>query len=112
MTDLVQFVEFIVRALVDRPDAVKVTATESRDTIVVDVVVGPQDTGQVIGRRGHIANALRTLASNVGSKKGRNVHVAIADPLRPAPSNGRLRILRDSEQISLPKANTFGRPRR
>ena len=59
MRDLV---EFVVRALVDDPDAVDVEEIDEGDGTVLEVHVAEGDLGRVIGREGRVANAIRTLA--------------------------------------------------
>ena len=59
MRDLI---EFCVRALVSDPDAVRVEELETDEGIVLEVHVGDDDLGRVIGREGRVANAIRTLA--------------------------------------------------
>ena len=59
MRDLV---EFLVRALVADPDAVRVDELEEDDGIVLEVRVADDDLGRVIGREGRVANAIRTIA--------------------------------------------------
>ena len=59
MRDLI---EFVVRALVDEPDSVRVEEIEEDDGTVLEVHVADGDLGRVIGREGRVANAIRTLA--------------------------------------------------
>jgi uncharacterized protein len=59
MRDLV---EFLVRALVSDPDAVRVEEVDADDGTVLEVHVAPDDLGRVIGREGRVANAIRTIA--------------------------------------------------
>jgi predicted RNA-binding protein YlqC (UPF0109 family) len=59
MRDLV---EFLVRALVSDPDAVRVEEIEQDDGTVLEVHVADDDLGRVIGRDGRVANAIRTIA--------------------------------------------------
>jgi hypothetical protein len=59
MRDLV---EFVVRSLVEDPDAVRVTELEEDTGTVLEVHVADGDLGRVIGREGRVANAIRTLA--------------------------------------------------
>ena len=54
-------VEVIARALVDLPDAVRVTETDHRGVAVIELFVDPEDLGRVIGRQGRTVSALRTL---------------------------------------------------
>jgi hypothetical protein len=67
MRDLV---EFLVRALVDEPDAVRVEELDDNGDIVIEVRVGPDDLGRVIGREGRVANAIRTLAKAAATAQG------------------------------------------
>ncbi len=57
-----ELVEFCVRALVEDPDAVRVTELEGDAGTVIEVHVADDDLGRVIGRDGRVANAIRTLA--------------------------------------------------
>jgi hypothetical protein len=54
-------VEVIARALVDVPDAVRVTEADHRGVAVIELFVDPGDLGRVIGRQGRTVSALRTL---------------------------------------------------
>ena len=64
-----EVVEVIVRALVDDPDAVRVTETSRRNgTVYLSISVAPGDTGKVIGRQGRIANAIRAVANNIAAR--------------------------------------------
>jgi predicted RNA-binding protein YlqC (UPF0109 family) len=76
MRDLV---EFLVRALVDEPDAVKVEEFDEDGDLVLEVSVADDDLGRVIGRGGRIANAIRTVARAVGARDDRRVIVDILD---------------------------------
>jgi predicted RNA-binding protein YlqC (UPF0109 family) len=64
MRDLV---EFVVRALVEEPDAVRVEAIEDGGETVLEVHVADDDLGRVIGREGRVANAIRTIAKAAAS---------------------------------------------
>lgn len=65
-----ELVEYLVRSLVDDPDQVVVTAVDQGHTKVYRVEVAEGDLGQVIGRQGRIANALRTILSTVRTSDG------------------------------------------
>ena len=67
MRDLV---EFLVRALVDDPEAVRVEELEEGGDIVIEVRVAGDDLGRVIGREGRVANAIRTLAKAAATAQG------------------------------------------
>ncbi|HEY8536453.1 MAG TPA: KH domain-containing protein [Vicinamibacterales bacterium] len=73
-------VEVLARALVDAPDAVRVSETAHRGTTVVELTVAPGDTGKVIGRQGRIAEALRTLVAATAHKHGMRATLEIRDP--------------------------------
>lgn len=73
-------VEVLARALVDAPDAVKVTETSRRGVTVIELTVGAGDTGKVIGRQGRIADALRTLAAAAAHHHGARAILEIRDP--------------------------------
>ena len=59
MRDLV---EFLARALVEDPDSVQVEEVEENGDLVLEVTVGPDDLGRLIGKGGRVANAIRTIA--------------------------------------------------
>ena len=56
-----QLIEYVANALVDHPDELRLTETEEDGMIVYLLHVAPRDIGKVIGRRGRVARALRTL---------------------------------------------------
>ncbi len=70
-------VEFLVKELVDNPDAVEVSEIEGDDSTTYEVRVAPDDLGKVIGKQGRIANAIRTLVKAVAMKDKRKVYVEI-----------------------------------
>jgi len=76
MRDLV---EFLVRSLVDDPEAVEVEEFDEDGDLVLEVTVAEEDLGRVIGRGGRIANAIRTVARAVGARDDRRVIVDILD---------------------------------
>lgn len=81
-------VEFIVRALVDKPQAVELTATAAEGQTLYEVKVAPEDIGKVIGRDGRTVNALRTVLAAAASKSGEKVRLEIVDDKRRAVANG------------------------
>jgi hypothetical protein len=56
-----ELVEFLAKSLVDHPEAVKVNQAKSTDAIILELSVDPSDKGWVIGRRGRVANAMRSV---------------------------------------------------
>lgn len=71
--------EYLVRELVDDPDAVTVDAVGGRRGLTMEVGVGPGDMGRVIGRRGRMANAIRTVVRAAAAKDGTEVDVDFVD---------------------------------
>jgi hypothetical protein len=74
--DVRGLVEFLIKGLVDQPAAVVVRATERERMLFLEVRVAPDDVGKVIGRRGRIVGAIRTLAK-AAATGGRRVIVEI-----------------------------------
>ena len=75
-----ELLEYLARALVDDPDAVRVESFDEDDgSIVLELSVGEDDYGQIIGRGGRTANALRTVLKAAAVKEGRRVFVDIVD---------------------------------
>jgi predicted RNA-binding protein YlqC (UPF0109 family) len=71
--------EYVVSALVEEKDAVQVDVDDSRRTLQLEVRVGPDDMGRVIGRRGRVANAIRTLTRAAAARDGVDVDVEFVD---------------------------------
>lgn len=72
-----ELVEVIAKSLVDNPDEVVVTETESGDSVLVELKVSPSDMGKVIGRQGRIAKAIRSVVKAASSKYDKKVVVEI-----------------------------------
>jgi len=72
-------VEVVVKALVDHPDAVKVTESERRGMTVLELSTAPGDMGKIIGRQGRTAAALRTLVTVTAEKHGKRAQLDIRD---------------------------------
>ena len=71
--------EYVARHIVDDPDAIRVEVEERRRGIELHLNVAPDDMGKVIGRRGRVAQALRTVVRAAGAREGVEVNVAIED---------------------------------
>ena len=65
---LISLIEFVVRALVDLPDQVKVNAVKGEQTTVIELHVAKEDLGKVIGKMGKTAQSLRTILNAVSTK--------------------------------------------
>jgi predicted RNA-binding protein YlqC (UPF0109 family) len=70
--------DYLVRALVADPDAVEIDVDEGR-TVALRVSVAPDDMGRVIGKRGRIANAIRTVVRAAAVRDGVEVDVDFVD---------------------------------
>jgi hypothetical protein len=71
---------YLVRSLVDRPDEVEVEEfTEDDGTVVLELSVGEDDYGKVIGRGGRTAQAIRTVVKAAGARDERRVLVDIVE---------------------------------
>ncbi len=76
---MTELLEFLVRALVEDPDAVKVEELEEDGDLVYEISVAEDDLGRVIGKGGRIANAIRTIAKAAAVRLDRRVIVDILD---------------------------------
>jgi hypothetical protein len=85
-----QFVEFIVKSLVNNPDAVQVERRIDEKGVLLELTVDPEDLGRVIGKRGGTAQSLRTLLRALGTKNDARYNLKIVD-------NGVAPVHRDSD---------------
>ena len=74
------FVEFVVKALVNKPEKVSTTRTIDELGVLIVLKVDPEDMGYVIGRQGQTARSLRTLLKVVGAKNNARVKLKIEEP--------------------------------
>ena len=65
-----EFIESVVKLLVDKPDEVNVEAVESDQTIIYELTVGDGDYGKVIRKRGRNISAIRTILFAINAKEG------------------------------------------
>ena len=72
-----ELVEVIAKALVDHPEDVVVTQTETDKTVMIELKVAQEDMGKVIGKQGRIAKAIRTVVKSAASKDERKVILEI-----------------------------------
>ena len=73
LRSVIELTEDVVSAIVDHEDRVNVTGSYSEKGILVEVKVGPDDVGKIIGKEGRIASAIRTVMKAVGAKHGERV---------------------------------------
>ena len=74
MKDLILF---LAKSLVENPDAVQVTETEGPESIIIELNVAPEDMGQVIGKQGRIAKAIRSVLKAATAKDSKPVFLEI-----------------------------------
>src|SRR3989344_3659267 len=74
------FLEYVVKAIVDHPDDVKVGRTVDEMGVLLTLHVHPEDMGEVIGRSGNTAKSLRTLLRIVGLRRNARVNLKIEEP--------------------------------
>jgi len=76
-----QFLEYVVKALVDAPEQVKTTRTVDEMGVLITLDVGAADMGKIIGRQGNTAKSIRTLLRVVGMKNNSRVNLKINEPV-------------------------------
>ena len=83
-----EFVEYIVKAIVNNPDDVKVERKVDEMGVLIELSINPEDMGKVIGKEGRTAKSLRTLLRVLGAKNNSRINLKITEPegeSRPAP---------------------------
>ena len=83
-----ELVEYLVKALVDKPEAVRINETEGEMVTILEIHVAPDEVGKVIGREGRIANAIRTLVKAAAAKSQKKVSVEIISEGAPRKREG------------------------
>ena len=78
--DDVQFLEYVVKALVSHPDDIKIKRTVDEMGVLMSLDVHPDDMGKVIGRSGNTAKAIRILLRVVGMKNNARINLKINEP--------------------------------
>ena len=76
-----QFLETVVKALVDNPDAVVIVRSVDEMGVLLTLTVDAADMGKIIGRDGNIAKAIRTLLRVVGMKHNARVNLKVNEPV-------------------------------
>jgi|EndMetStandDraft_7_1072992.scaffolds.fasta_scaffold99053_2 uncharacterized protein len=75
----ISVLDLLVTSLVDDPDAVRIDPIEQRGKVRLEVRVGPDDMGRVIGKRGRVANAIRTVVRAAAVRDDVDVDVEFED---------------------------------
>lgn len=76
-----QFLDCVIKALVDKPEAVKIDRKVDEMGVLMTLEVDPADMGKIIGRQGNTAKAIRTLLRVVGMKMNARVNLKINEPV-------------------------------
>lgn len=82
-----ELVEYIVKALVDKPEQVNVKETQGETVTILEIRTAAEDVGKVIGREGRIANSIRTIAKAAAAKRNKRVTVEILTAEGGAPAS-------------------------
>ena len=84
-----QFVEYIVKTLVNNPDKVEIDRTIDEKGVLLSLEVDPEDVGRIIGRRGATAQSIRTLLRALGTKNDARYNLKIVnnDDFEPSAKN-------------------------
>lgn len=72
-----EFFDYLIKNLVDEPDAVNIQVVEGEKGTLIEVRVSPEDIAKVVGRKGRIINSLRTIAMTVGARFGQRVRLEL-----------------------------------
>ena len=83
------FLEFIIKTLVDHPEDVKVDRKVDEMGVLLSLKVNPEDMGQIIGKAGSTARAIRNLVRIVGLKNHARVNLKIEEPAGGRATRGR-----------------------
>lgn len=75
-----EFLEYLVKSIVDHPDDVMIDRKVDEMGVLLSLKVNPQDMGQVVGRQGATAKAIRSLLRIVGVKNNARVNLKIEEP--------------------------------
>jgi predicted RNA-binding protein YlqC (UPF0109 family) len=74
-----EFIAYLIKNLVDQPDAVDVQVVEGQEGTLVEIRVSPTDVAKVVGRQGRTIKSLRTIAMTVGARFGRRVRLDVVN---------------------------------
>ncbi len=74
-----EFIEYLVKHLVDKPEEVQISEIAGEQTVVLELRVGDGDMGKVIGRGGQTARSLRTLLAAAAAKQGKRAVLEILE---------------------------------
>jgi len=72
-----ELLEYIIKAIVQKPEEVEVRGVEGTKSVILEVKVAPEDRGRVIGKQGQTVKALQTIVRVAGLKKGKKVVIEV-----------------------------------
>lgn len=85
-----EFVEYIVKNLVDHPDKVRINEVGGTNTIILELSAEKSDIGKIIGKKGKTINAIRTLLMSVASRNGLRVNLEILEEGKPSQATAQV----------------------
>lgn len=105
-----QFVEYIVKSLVGKPDAVQIDRRIDDKGVLLELTVDPEDLGRIIGKRGATAQSLRTLLRALGTKNEERYNLKIIDNgpedyVRPERTNETPKVENDTRRTNMDDDN-------
>jgi predicted RNA-binding protein YlqC (UPF0109 family) len=96
-----EFLEYLVKALVDHPEDVKIDRKVDEMGVLLSLKVNPEDMGQIIGKAGSTARAIRSLVRIVGLKNHARVNLKIEEPEGQRATRERRASIEDLEELKL-----------
>ena len=75
-----EFIEYVVKALVDYPDEVDIKELDGERVVVFELRLNPTDVGKIIGKQGRTITAIRTLLTSTAAKAGKRAMLEIIEP--------------------------------
>ncbi|MBD3270301.1 KH domain-containing protein [Candidatus Peregrinibacteria bacterium] len=76
----IQFVEYIVKQIVEQPEEIKIERTVDEMGVLITLKVAKEDMGKIIGKNGQTAKSIRILLRVIGSKNNARVNLKIVEP--------------------------------
>ncbi len=101
-----EFLDYVIKALVDNPDQVKTSRTVDEMGVLLTLEVGAADMGKIIGRQGNTAKAIRTLLRVVGMKNNSRVNLKINEPVGGLKSPERMAEAELAQTVPLSTPNS------
>lgn len=74
-----EFIAYLIKNLVDKPEAVQVQVVDNSQDFIVSVQVSKEDVAKVIGRQGRVIRSLRTIALIIGARLGKRIRLELVE---------------------------------